>query len=204
VIQCTLEADVSFQLAWDVLYKGKRETPKGQRSLAVVPPELVHSDANAIANAAFVECEDVRDFYAKHVRPLLDRAAQSNRGDVTVHGAALRAQAWLITLGRLNDPSHFQSALAGTRSLFEIAIDCALLLHDPSEHSSAMIVAWERSALLASAEKTASYYERTRRTVADGHKERLALVLREKASIEALRARTWPNVFALDHRTSLG
>jgi hypothetical protein len=157
------------------------------------PPDIVHSDAQAIANAAFVECEDVRDFFAKHVRPLLERAATSDRADETVYGAALRVQAWLATLGRLNDPSHFQAALAATRSLFEIAIDCALLHHDPVGHSSAMIVAWEKSALLAAAEKTKAFYARFGRPVAKEHEERIAFVQRESLRIKALRRKTWPN-----------
>lgn len=160
---------------------------------ASVREQLVDSDANALANAAFVECEDVRDFLAKHVRPLLDRVAETNRADATVHGAMLRVMAWMNTLGKLNDPIYFQANLACVRSIFEITVDLALLHHDRANHTSAMIVAWERSALLASAEKTERYYQRTGKPVADEHAERPRFVRRKAAQIRQLRRATWPN-----------
>jgi hypothetical protein len=157
-----------------------------------VREELIHSDANALANAAFVECEDVRDFLTRQVRPLLDRVANTSDADATVHGAVLRVMAWMTSMGRLNDPVYFQVSLAGVRAIFEIAIDLALLHHDRANHTSAKIIAWERSALLAAAEKTARYYERSGKPVADEHEERLRFVEREGDRIRLLRRTTWP------------
>jgi hypothetical protein len=56
-----------------------------------------------------------------------------------------------------------------------------------------MIVAWERSALLAAAEKTKTYYDKSKRPIAGEHEERISFVGRESDAIKALRRTTWPN-----------
>lgn len=157
---------------------------------------LTHSDATAIANAAFVECEDVRNFLARHVRPLIERPERSEEGasaDATVHGALLRVLAWMFTLGKLDDPMHFQADLAAVRAIFEIAVDLSLLQHDPAHHQSAQIVIWERSAKLALAEKTREYYERTGADIDPSHTERLRFARVNGPEIRRQRRETWPN-----------
>jgi hypothetical protein len=147
------------------------------------------TEAKALASAARAQCTVLRDFMQTSARPLLDRFAQPTEGDVTIKGAFLRVLAWMHSLSRLDDDGDFQAVTSGSRALFEIAVDLALLVHDP-KHQVEMLVVWEQSAKLKQAERVRRYY--AGRELPDDHTPALDFASREGARIVALRERLWP------------
>jgi hypothetical protein len=151
----------------------------------------IDTDAFALGAARFEDILSVRNFMREKVRPVLTGFSNaSNESEATVYGTFLRGHAWLDTMAELKHPQHFQAAIAGTRALFEICIDLALLHHDRLNYPPSKIVAWERSAKLKAAERTKRCFEG--RPLPDEHIERVAFADREGNSIRALRSNTWP------------
>jgi hypothetical protein len=148
------------------------------------------TDAFALASAFFEDCKTVRDFMRDKVRPVIERFAENNLAPVTVKGEFLRALGWLGTFEKLNHPSDFQAIISGTRALFEICVDLALMHHDRANLPAETMFAWEESAKLNAAERTLRCYQGRR--LPDEHTERVAVIAREGARIRTVRARLWP------------
>jgi hypothetical protein len=146
------------------------------------------TDAFAIAAGLFEDMITLRDFMRDKVRPVVERFDKERDG--TVRGLFLRAQGWLGTLAELKEPQHFQAALAGTRTLLEIAIDLALLHHDRTSFTPAKMVAWERSAKLRAAERTQTCF--AGRPLPPEHQPRIDFVNNHGAAIRVERAALWP------------
>jgi hypothetical protein len=155
------------------------------------------TDAMALGNAFFEDCKTVQEFMRDTVGPVVNRFAEKNHEDGTVYGIFLRAQAWLSTFTKLNHPSDFQAVVSGTRSMFEIAVDLALLHHDRANSPVAKMIAWEQSAKLKAADRTRRCYEG--RTLPPEHVERVAFIDRDGGRIRAERARFWPGRNPNDH-----
>ncbi len=149
------------------------------------------TEAFALASAFFEDVVTVRDFARDKVRPVVQRFSEEDADDGTVYGLFLRCMGWLATLAELKHPQHFQAALAGTRTLLEICIDLALLHHDRANFTPAKVMAWERSAKLAAAERTRRCFEG--RQLPEEHIERVAFIDRNRDAIREERARVWPN-----------
>ena len=103
------------------------------------------SEVFATAEMHFRECIVVRDFVENKVLPILSRdpslalpARRLNRA------LAARVLAWLRSLAKLNQPSDSQAILAGSRGLFELALDFTLLKHEKRGDAS-MLLAWQES-----------------------------------------------------------
>jgi hypothetical protein len=145
------------------------------------------TDAFAIAAGLFEDMITLRDFMRDKVRPVVERF---DKEDGTVRALFLRGLGWLGTLAELKHPQHFQAALAGTRTLLELAIDLALLHHDRATFTPAKMVAWERSARLKAAERTQRCF--AGRTLPPEHQPRIDFVNNHGAAIRAERATMWP------------
>ncbi len=109
--------------------------------------------------------------------------------DGTVSGLFQRATAWGHSLSRLATVADFQAHAAGSRALFETALDLELLTqkHLPVEQ----MLAWERSARFQNAERAIK--SARRRNVADGPIERAAkdFIANNQKIVSEDRARFW-------------
>jgi len=130
----------------------------------------------------------LRDFMRDKVRPVVERF--DKEADGTVRGLFLRGQAWMGTLAELKHPQHFQAALAGTRTMLEIAIDLALLHHDRTNFTPAKILAWERSSKLKAAERAQRAF--AGQPLPPEQRAKIDFANNFGASIRAERATVWP------------
>lgn len=156
------------------------------------------TDPMALANAFFEDCKTVLEFMATKVRPVVDRFAKEDHADGTVKGEFLRAQAWLGTFAKLDNPAHFQAVVAGTRALFEIAVDLALMHHDRVTYPVEKMFAWEESAKLNAAERTRDFYATAGKPVPEHLQPRIDFITREGPRILADRLKWWPGRGAND------
>ncbi len=113
--------------------------------------------AMALGRGSFRTITDLEAFFSETLRPIASRRVSEDRTLVTYEGALVRVHAWLRSLRKLDHPEDFQPILAGTRALFEIAVDLTLLIHDPAA-TQGRLFAWEQSAKLKAAEATLRYY----------------------------------------------
>lgn len=150
------------------------------------------TDVMALTNMHFEDCKTVLEFMQTKVRPVIERFSKNDHADGTVKGAFLRAQAWLATFSKLDDPSHFQAVIAGTRTLFEIAIDLTLMHHDRTAYPVEKMFAWEESAKLKAAERTRDFYANAGRSVPDHLEPRVDFIARQDTRIAASRLKWWP------------
>jgi hypothetical protein len=139
----------------------------------------------AISAALYEDVVTVRDFVRDSVRGVVDRFANED----TVHALFLRGQGWLNTLGELKEPQHFQAALAGTRALFELAVDLGVLHHDRKNFPVEHVAIWERSQKLLAAERVERAFKG--KALTSDLQMRVDFVRREGPAIRAERARIW-------------
>lgn len=83
-----------------------------------------------IAQAFFSATENIDRFGREIILPQLMGLLKPNPLDQAVTTTFGRMHAWMETLGKLNDPMHYQAVSTGARSLFELLMDLALLLSD--------------------------------------------------------------------------
>ena len=158
-----------------------------------MPEHPPKGEAFALADAFFAECQVVARFIDENVRAPVDASTGTKAHGIVFQGQLLRAIAWLRSILKLNHPGDFQAITAGARALFEGAVDVTLLHFDPATHNPDMMNAWEDSAKLKHAETVARYLAETGRAGEEGEKAILTYATREKARIENLRVRWWPN-----------
>jgi hypothetical protein len=143
----------------------------------------------ALADAQFAVCQRIEEFIGATVRPILDRASNGKEDHQTFIGSVLRVHTWLRSLNKLNHPGDFQAVLAGSRTLFEIAVDLTLLKFDPSCPCEKLL-AWEESAKLHSVERLKKYCDAHPSQVPVGAPPMLGFVKRRE-HIVGLRRRYW-------------
>ena len=158
-----------------------------------MPEHQTRGEAFALADAFFAECQVVARFIDEKVRLRVDERVGAVPGGIVFQVQMLRAIAWLRSLAKLNHPGDFQAVTAAARALFEGAVDVTLLHYDPATFPPERMDAWQDSAKLKHAETVARYLAETGRDASGEHREVLAYAKREKARIEALRSRWWPN-----------
>jgi len=152
------------------------------------------SSAFAHGDAFFAECNIVGTFVDASVRPVVQRAFDKSKPEHSTYlGALLRVTGWLRSLAKLNHPGDFQAIVAGSRALFEIAVDLTLLHHDPNAHSHEMLVAWEQSAKLKFAEGIERHYKAASKAVPVDHADAMTFATRERTHIHSQRLKYWPN-----------
>lgn len=151
-----------------------------------------NTDVMALSAMHFEDCKTVHKFMGEAVRPVLDRVGPTHDASHTVRGTFMRAQGWLGTFHKLDSPAHFQAVIAGTRALFEIAVDLAFMHHARTAHPVEKMLAWERSSKLRAAERTRDYYAANpNRTMPDHLTERVRSIDRDGAAIRAERQTWW-------------
>jgi hypothetical protein len=102
-----------------------------------------------------------------------------------LYGQMLRAYFWLRTIAKLNEPGDFQAVAAGSRALFETAIDMVLLHANPDE--SAKVLAWEESARFKNAAAIEVYYRTLAVPPAPEHEGLVCFAKADKVRINQLR-----------------
>lgn len=155
--------------------------------------DLQKGEAFAVSDACFAECKLVAEFVDNTVRIPVESAAPGLHGGLHLKGLLLRSTGWMRTLGKLCHPGDFQAVVAGARTLFEIAIDTALLNGDRNAYPIAKMAAWESSAKLDHVEKVKKYLAEKGRTPTERQAVMLELLKREGPSIREKRARYWIN-----------
>ena len=148
-----------------------------------VSPALVH----AVAEAFYNESRLVSKFLDERVRTRLSGQSVQELPQATTHALFLRAVIWLKTLGRLNEPEDFQSVVACSRGLFELAIDLTLMVYRPKDRTAARMAAWEESAELQHAEKITKYYRSRSLPVPDLYDAQTDYIKKMSAKVNADR-----------------
>ncbi|MBK9517986.1 MAG: hypothetical protein IPO09_11630 [Anaeromyxobacter sp.] len=156
-------------------------------------PEQTKSEALALSNAFFAECQVVAAFIDEKVRVAVDERAATAPHGLAFQVQLLRAIAWLRSLTKLNHPADFQAVIAAARALFEGAVDVTLMHLAPGAHSPEMMDAWEDSAKLKHAQTMAGYLAGVGRAPSTEEQTILNYATREKARVQALRSRWWPS-----------
>lgn len=106
----------------------------------------------AEANAYFAVCQRIHDFVGESVRPIVERNVNVVPGTHVCNGMIARVHGWLRSLGKLNHPGDFQAVLAGSRALFETALDFALITLE-SAGKFDKLLAWQELEMLRQADK---------------------------------------------------
>jgi hypothetical protein len=115
----------------------------------------------ALAEAAYRGCELVHEFLERRVHPRLNEGLASTAAPPlgsTYVGVFLRAQAWMCSIKKLNQPVDFQALAVASRSLFEVAVDSTLLHLDAANPPQKML-AWEDGVRLKTARRAVDYFK---------------------------------------------
>lgn len=84
------------------------------------------------AEAFFRGTEALCNFANKHVVPVLVGIISPNDYERALFDTYYRMQFWLLSLEKLDYPSHFQAVLNAARGTYELLLDLKLLQADPS------------------------------------------------------------------------
>jgi hypothetical protein len=150
-------------------------------------------ETEARANAMFAGVKLYLDYMRRCERMImsvLPRRGFEHR-DNAVRAVWLRAFAWMQSLELLNQTKHIQAILAGNRSMLEFTVDLVLLHADPTNDSGWKMYHLAFSERLKAAEQLVSFYGAGNVPVI--HAEAEAYIAREKAPVEDMRVRLWPN-----------
>lgn len=134
-----------------------------------------------LLNASAKNCDQVREFLSRSVRPVLDREVNALPYRRICRELFLRVQAWLQSVAKLNDPADFQAASAASRSIYETAVTMVLIHHEERQ-SVRKLMTWEESCKL-------KYAERRNSTKPEEHTR--TFIKRNSARILADREATW-------------
>ncbi len=84
------------------------------------------------AKAFFHGTQVLRDFANTHVIPVISAIISPSEFDMALAGTYYRMHCWMLDVGKLDWPVHFQSVLGALRGSFESLVDLKLLVADPS------------------------------------------------------------------------
>lgn len=156
------------------------------------PSSRLEEAVVALADGQFRGCCAARDFIGTTVRPIAERVVKDDSTPLraTFFGALLRTHAWAQSLGKLTHPSDFQAALAGSRALFEMAVDLTLLHFDPKAHPHVKMVAWEESAKLLAAERVQEHFGAAQ--VPDEFEGPMRFLKEDANRVRDIRIEFWP------------
>jgi hypothetical protein len=158
-----------------------------------VATPLAPGESLAVARALYAEAQAVALFIDEKVRAQVDARVSAVPHGVVFQGQLLRAIAWLRSLAKLDHPGDFQAVTAGTRAVFEGAVDVTLMNFDPTTNGPEKMDAWEDSAKLKHGQTATDYLAAVGRQPTEAEQHMLNYVSREKARIEKLRCVHWPN-----------
>jgi hypothetical protein len=152
------------------------------------------AEAIALSHIGYAEAQVVARFIDEKLRAAVDERAPKAPHGIQVQGQLLRTIGWLRSLAKLNDPGgDFQATTSAARSVFESAVDVALMHFDGSANGPEKMDAWEDSAKLKHTQNVAEYLSALGRAPSGAEQTMMAYATREKARIEKLRLRWWPN-----------
>jgi hypothetical protein len=86
----------------------------------------------AKAKAFFHGTQVLRDFANARIVPVLTGIISPSEFDIALTGTYYRMHCWMLDVGKLDWPVHFQSVLSVLRSAFESLVDLKLLVADAS------------------------------------------------------------------------
>jgi hypothetical protein len=84
------------------------------------------------AKAFFHGTQVLRDFANTHVIPVLTQIISPTELDLALTGTYYRMHCWVLDVGKLDWPVHFQSVLGALRGTFESLVDLKLIVADPT------------------------------------------------------------------------
>jgi hypothetical protein len=145
------------------------------------------------ANATFEGVKALRVFSEIHLRDVLQGLLATTERERGVLRLYYRLAAYLASVHRLDSPLHFQSIASAARSVFELALDLALLGSDTTTESIERLTAFTRVERYRVAKRLVDFYAdhplppdfnitQQRRVCADAA---------EAAAVEALIVQYW-------------
>jgi len=128
------------------------------------PADVQRADQVAVtpsiyANATFEGISALRVFSEAYLRPLLQGLLTTTVRETAVLGLYYRLAAYLASVRKLDGTIHFQSIAAGSRSVFELALDLALLASDSTTDSVDRIIAFTRVERYRVAKRLVDFYD---------------------------------------------
>lgn len=159
----------------------------------VVRANKVPVTPSLLANATFEGVRALRVFSEVHLKPLLQGLPTTNARERAVLGLYYRLAAYLASVHRLDGRIHFQSIAGAARSVFELALDLALIGADTTTESIDRLTAFTRVERYRAAKRLVDFYanhplpsdfniREERRVCADAA---------ERAAVEALIVQYW-------------
>jgi hypothetical protein len=110
------------------------------------------------ANATFEGVRALRVFHEIHLRGVLQGLLAATERERAVLRLYYRLAAYLASVHRLDSPIHFQSIAAAARSIFELALDLALLDADTTTESVDRMTAFTRVERYRVAKRLVDFY----------------------------------------------
>ena len=127
------------------------------------------------------------------MRERVDAAVPAVAHGIAFQGQLLRTIAWLRSIAKLDHPGDFQAVTAGARAIFEGAVDVTLMHFDAASNGPEKMDAWENSAKLKLAQSASQYIAYAGRKAALSEQHMQTFIKNNKAVIEKLRVKHWPN-----------
>lgn len=110
------------------------------------------------ANATFEGIKALRAFSEAHLRGVLQGLLATTEREQAVLRLYYRLAAYLATVYRLDSPIHFQSIAGAARSIFELALDLALIHADTTTESITRLNAFTRVERYRVAKRLVDFY----------------------------------------------
>ena len=145
------------------------------------------------ANAMFESIRALRVFHEIHLRGVLQGLLTATAREQAALRLYYRMAAYLASVRRLDSPIHFQSIAAAARSVFELALDIALLGADTTTESVDRMTAFTRVERYRVAKRLVDFY--ANRPVPPNfsitEQRRVCADATEGAAVEALIVQYW-------------
>lgn len=155
--------------------------------------DVAPGEALALARVHYAEAQAVALFIDRNVRERVDAAVPAVSHGIAFQGQLLRAIAWLRSIAKLDHPGDFQAVTAGARAIFEGAVDVTLMHFDPTGNGPEKMDAWENSAKLKLAQSASQFIADAGRKATESEQHMQTFIKNNKAVIEKLRVKNWPN-----------
>ena len=161
-------------------------------------PDVERADRTPVtpriyANATFESVRALRVFHEIHLRGVLQGLLAATAREQAALRLYYRMAAYLASVRRLDSPIHFQSIAAAARSVFELALDIALLSGDTTTESVDRMTAFTRVERYRVASRLVDFY--ANRPVPPNfsitEQRRLCADATEGAAVEALILQYW-------------
>jgi len=161
-------------------------------------PILMENNMNidkikTFADGCYSEIKLVSEYMKQRI-PLIDGVIKNPSTpyrDDCLKVLFLRANVWIQTLVKLNQPNDFQAICAANRALLEITVDIYLLHHDKTDNSGQMMYWWMQSAKIKSAQTILEYYNKMKISLPKEHQIIQEFYEHNKTDVEKKRIEFW-------------